>query len=840
MTLANPLHKYTSYNYRWKFGVIGPQNIHQPETYRQNGPDLTIIQSGGFPDKSVTTFAEQALGVNVEYYIDNVNSEYLVVPNPGTSNANNIQIEFKVYEPLSVGLFFQTIRLATDQLYNNQRGYLDVPFCLQCDFVGFDDDGNTHQEPPHTLALKLINVTFNVDQSGSVYTVTAIPWNHQAFTDEISKVQTDITLAGETVYSMLAGETETSLVYELNRQQEDLEASNSVVSGNRYIIEFPIDPSFGAGTTPPNLNTNIINPNSSSEVPEFRSTADLQAQRERNRQPITTGFGAGQVDPALAGAVASLPGQRTNDQRVAVRTEQASLASGGNVNYIGQSAIVSNFDDFGNNPFGIEPFVFDEGDDQVQGDEVFTRGTLSIDATAREFTFEQGTKIERMISMIILSSEWGLNLINQVPDSDGNVSWFKIHSETRIRNLAEIGNSGIPSYEFIYRVTPYKIDASRIAPAWSDQNYQPKIAQALKTYQYTYTGLNSDIINFEFNIDNSFYKELARRSTQTRDDTMHNSGGGVSTVSQTNQAVPNTGNNSGSNLSDAGTTSRITGVGNESPGTGANTAARDVANTFNRAILNSDVDNVVLDLKIWGDPYYFMDSDCGNIITPSGGNPNITNDGKIDPSRNEVYVLIQFRTGVDYNGNLVQIDPGNAFSGIYRVITFQNNFDNGMFTQTLNLARMPNQTNSSVEASNSVVEANLSGNLPLVIGNLTTEAANRTLEFQQMLRQAEELERIATAFSQKGITEFADILGGQQIQQLAQGLFGAFSQVKNIQATLNNTLGLLNGGIEGIARAAVSDAINKSPIGGVVKNVNNIKSGIENITHDLSNIGRRR
>lgn len=831
--LENPLHKYASYNYRWKFGLIGPTNIHSPEVYRQNGPDLTIIQSGGFPDKTLKTYSEEALGVNVEYFIDDFNSSYLVVPNPGTSFSNAIQMDFKVYEPLSVGLFFQTLRLAADELYGSQRGYLNIPFCLQLDFVGYDDNGNSFVEPAHTLAIKLINVTFNVDQSGSVYHVTAIPWNHQAYMDQIQSMRTDTVLSGETVFSMLGGEQQTSLMSELNRQEQLKVEQGIVQTANRYTIEFPTDPSLG-GTTgaPPRLNLVQQTFNEFGDRVSLTSE-DAQAARNRQRAPLNTGFGAGQVDPALARAVG-------NDRRVAVQTEQARLAAGGNVNYIGQSAIVTDFSQYGNNPFGIESFIFDEGDDQTQGDEVFTRGTLTIDANTREFTFKTGTKIEKIISQIILSSDWGLDLINQQPDSMGMITWFKIHSEVRIIDANEVRNSGECAYEFIYRVTPYKISASVIAPTWQDQDYTPQVQNALKSYYYTYTGLNSDIINFEFNIDNSFYRELANQTTQTREDSMHGGGPGVTSTGPVETFVPNAGDNDGRQSSDGGGTTRIVAGSNDSPGNANATSRRDVANTFQRAILNSDVDNVVLDLKIWGDPYYFMDSDVGNYITPSGGNPNVTIDNRIDPSRNEVYVLIHFKTGVDYNGNLIQIDPVNAFSGVYRVITFQNNFTNGMFTQTLNLARMPNQTNGTVEASNAVVEANRSGNLPLVLGNIASEAAARSQEFQTLLRQAQELESLATAFRNQGIDNFADILSGTQINDLFQNLQGAFSQVSQIQSTLNNTLGLLQGGLGGIVQNVARNAINRSPIGGVINNVNRITTDLNDIRTNLGNLGRRR
>jgi hypothetical protein len=155
---------------------------------------------------------------------------------------------------------------------------------------------------------------------------------------------------------------------------------------------------------------------------------------------------------------------------------------------------------------------------------------------------------------------------------------------------------------------------------------------------------------------------------------------------------------------------------------------------------------------------------------------------------------------------------------------------------------MPNQTIESVESSNSIVEANRSGNLPLVIGNLQQEAANRTREFALMLKQAEELERVSTAFRQAGITEIEDLLSGTQIADFAQDLFGAFNQIGQIQSTLQNTLGVLQGGLPNlantVARNAINNAIAGSPIGGVVKNVTRIKSDIQDIRSNLGRFGR--
>jgi hypothetical protein len=67
----------------------------------------------------------------------------------------------------------------------------------------------------------------------------------------------------------------------------------------------------------------------------------------------------------------------------------------------------------------------------------------------------------------------------------------------------------------------------------------------------------------------------------------------------------------------------------------------------------------------------------------------------------EVYVNLTFRTPVDIdettglmqfkNKNILGPTQTSLFSGLYRVMTITNEFRNGMFTQLLNLIRLPRQ-----------------------------------------------------------------------------------------------------------------------------------------------------
>ena len=127
--ISNPLNKYRSYNYRWSLSACTPAQLDNPASYKSNGGNYTIIRSGGLPDKpnQVKTYVEESLGLNLEFFIDDVNIESLVVPNPGTGVANATQFSFTVHEPYSVGLFYQSLNVAAKNA-GHKHGAPQAPF----------------------------------------------------------------------------------------------------------------------------------------------------------------------------------------------------------------------------------------------------------------------------------------------------------------------------------------------------------------------------------------------------------------------------------------------------------------------------------------------------------------------------------------------------------------------------------------------------------------------------------------------------------------------------------------------------------------------------------------
>jgi hypothetical protein len=66
---------------------------------------------------------------------------------------------------------------------------------------------------------------------------------------------------------------------------------------------------------------------------------------------------------------------------------------------------------------------------------------------------------------------------------------------------------------------------------------------------------------------------------------------------------------------------------------------------------------------------------------------------------NEINCLISFKTPQDYDDNtglmLKSGDPGfveSTFDGVYKIVTVKSRFNDGVFRQSLNCVRLPNQT----------------------------------------------------------------------------------------------------------------------------------------------------
>jgi hypothetical protein len=84
-------------------------------------------------------------------------------------------------------------------------------------------------------------------------------------------------------------------------------------------------------------------------------------------------------------------------------------------------------------------------------------------------------------------------------------------------------------------------------------------------------------------------------------------------------------------------------------------------------------------------------------------------DGSVSPDANNIVVQVnaKYPSDLDDDTGLMKLDQTAFFQGKYRVITCENNFEDGLFTNTLSMVRFKNQSNdvqtSSVTSSSSTL-----------------------------------------------------------------------------------------------------------------------------------------
>jgi hypothetical protein len=359
----------------------------------------------------------------------------------------------------------------------------------------------------------------------------------------------------------------------------------------------------------------------------------------------------------------------------------------------------------GMQPFGQEINVYDAATG------TFKRSKSVIDPEKTEFKFAQGSDIVNVINQVILMSEYGRKTLDTV-DETGMVKWWRI--EPRVVQASEPNSTGSFPKTIYYRIIPYYVHVSKLsAPGTSLKGKTDLKRQALKEYNYIYTGKNLDVLDFDLQFKNSFYTQLSAdrgiEGSDTKLGAQSSTAVGtapktttfkVDDVDQSKNAFPNV-------VLNTGIKTRSAHRGGGALEDFKSRAARQ----FHDAI-TSATDQIELDLTILGDPYYLSDSGFGNYSAQQTQYRNMNSDGAMDYQSGEVDIIINFRVPVDNAGpnGLYQFPPEEvgilqAFSGLFQVLTLENNFSKGKFTQTLNLVRRRNQESKNREGNTVIVES---------------------------------------------------------------------------------------------------------------------------------------
>ena len=665
--VSNPLEQFASYTSLWTLAVLTPAQFNNPTSYRSDNLNFasytqditkkTVDKDGSTKDQKVTLqsgiiFSSAGRGnenrVNTlfgspEYYINNFVMKSIISASEKTGNQNAIGFSFEIYEPFSMGLLLNTMQVGA--LKAGYVNYLDAPYLLKLDFKGFNETGQIISSmKPKYFVMKFKSVKFDVDESGSKYTVEAFPFNHQGYGDTINTLYKDISLTTEaegTVEEILV-KGKKSLCAILNENQKEMVTTGKYSIPDQFEIQFPKN------------SDDFIRSRGGPSVTK-RATTSNKTQK------------------VVTGSTPSLTKVNFGDNKIGLSKFPFSQVDGGNFAFTKEEL----------------------GYNETTG--IVDKAKLKVDPNKRLFQFSQGQPLTDIIVQIILTSIYAKKAVTD-PNQliDGFIPWFRIDVQIEFLNYDPV--IGDFAKKYIYRVVPFLVHHSIFTnPTTGQLGYTQLEKKLTKKYDYIFTGQNNDVLSFEINMNNLFYTGTSpSQEGKTKDKSNQDQGG----------AAESPGNKTKTNEGPAPEAAagffkpkvkRSPALFNiQKGGPGYDDVETVVAKAFNTAVTNS-ADLIQVDLEILGDTYWLVDSGIANYFAkPSASSNLITEDGSANYEGSDVYIYIRFRTpsDVDVTNGLYKFADGgkdSPFSGIYKVTKCESTFNDGVFKQTLRCLRMKGQ-----------------------------------------------------------------------------------------------------------------------------------------------------
>tara|TARA_X000000950_G_scaffold94787_1_gene119517 strand:+ start:1770 stop:4631 length:2862 start_codon:yes stop_codon:yes gene_type:complete len=695
----NELEKFASIDHIFSFGTVSSYESNFPDkTYMKYGLKYgqQILKSGGSSRaRKPRTFAEKTYKIDTAYFIDDIEIKTIIAPNGKTRGSNAFNFSFKITEPYSMGQLLQTMQLCA-----KNAGYLDylqTSYVLIYEPVGRLDDGTAMSGPKRFFPLKIYKMDINASTGGTVYDIQANAWNTDALSDLHQTLKTDVNISGRNLEEIcqsglnsLTTAINTNLLN--NRIKTAKDKKTKMIDTDEYIILFPKD---------------IASDKFDHEISRFDNKA-MEGDLKFKAFSVDDAFGSTDTD-TLAGTGyvqdnsdfgASIKTQKRKyiEGKGGYSIERSNLSEGIKAKYTGAAGEVSEIGRQvilppsafakGAVPFGRGLFARDTETGIIK------KGSTKINTKERTINFRKGTKITKIIEELVLLSDYGKRLTDAgvAADKTGMVDWFRIQPHVyTLEGEATEKVMGRKARIYVYRVVPYRVHKSIFQmPNDAPIGYDKLRENAVKVYNYLYTGQNKDILDFNLEFNNAFFNSLAvDKMNESASNRLSERGG--NTPNPEKEEIVN------EPTSIEGQTAEQTpdNSGSQTGGATEETPEQRIARSFNEALMNSAVDLLTCEMRIMGDPYFMADSGVGNYNSEATSYINLKTNGAIDHESSEVDVIINFRTPIDISAEGPQFD-GKAigvkdFSGLYKVWQVINNFSGNEFTQDVSLIRRRNQ-----------------------------------------------------------------------------------------------------------------------------------------------------
>lgn len=710
----NILHRYSSYTYRITLFFLTSKDFNElaanPSSFM---PKYSLISSGaGFATKMAdlvrqetttgTANYDQTLrhpDFQTDFFIDNLSIETVVGLNAKNKASNAIDISFTITEPYGLSLLDRLLS-ACETSDDRATNYMSQPYLLQIDLLASPTDEELLRSrqtnnviSTKKIAIKLLEMKIKPTGSGSTYSVRAIPYNHSAFDTASASLPVPMNIEAGTVGEFFSSDDEIEKIItgQISANEERAESET-----NKWIAE-----RSGIFSTVTMGSTTL----------NFKPTAEqIENQKRAYKQ--------GQIFKTK-----SLPAAyNVYNEKIAKEKKLAALPP---------TKIIFNIpnDEIANSLI-VNPDSSSSGDVRLQ--DTSTGYNKPDDSSGyknkQNFSFNAGTSIIDIVDSVMRKSDYIKKQIQtagsqtneltaQAEYVGGNertgdekqakkLNWFKLLPTVALNDFDATTNTY--SKTILYSILPYTA-ANFYHPNFAQVNSSSVANQVVRTYDYLFTGKNQDILRLDVDFDTSFYTLVTTKGDQVG--RSGNDAGSDNTATDVDKDKFAVGKSAVTNLP---VETRFAGSNKSSVGTAKATDPEEqvVADLTGSLYTRQRGDALNLKLQIIGDPDFIKQDD----VFINAGSPDeynkflasrlannsqrpIADNGQILFDAEQVYVRVNVKNSIDINDSIGIVNKqeilsngrqtDGSFSGVYKVLTVQSEFNRGQFTQTLDLIRIP-------------------------------------------------------------------------------------------------------------------------------------------------------
>ena len=643
---TNELNQFSSVSYNIALYMMNSKS-YVDLTSQPNDPNFVLD-----PNSGVSQLLMRSGGTGIDnpnndfsnnFFIDDLEIQAIAVgPDKFRHNTNATNIRFTITEPRGVTLLEKLQRLAGTVLASTKEKYIHAPYLLEIKFKGYDENGKPMpaSSTPKYIPIKITDIKFEVNSSGTQYRVEAIPFANHTMGSVMSTIPHNIELKASTV-----GDIFDSEVIQTRTVRERVEA----------------DPRFRSATG----STPSIFQNKTIKTTHKNLGEILTDSRRRRTQPTKL------TDKDL---------KVTNIPPAAVKHDTYSFLIADEI-----ARAELNIDDIYdalNTPTPTDDSKKgNTSADQKQYEayvQSLTKG-ITLDKKTKTFTIAAGTDITKLINLVIMHSDYMDKNIEENPQAGlktgDPINWFKIRPV--IASSTQPGG-GYDSKDGRYKyLIQYVVEKNVVHYSdfpWAKKSKPVGIGYH-KKYDFIFTGQNTEVLDFDLKFNVAFIQTMTAGTGH-----------------------PSNFDSKPVNLPFTPTTKELPSSVEGNIINSEDGLKRQRAKDLFSSVMSDGVDLVNLDLRIVGDPAWIPTSDAywqDKVRQGESYTQAFMPDGTINYNLTSPFIQLNLKTPTDYDETTGLQDPNKAgnssFSGVYRIFSCDSTFSGGVFQQRLTGMRPPGQ-----------------------------------------------------------------------------------------------------------------------------------------------------